>query len=1293
METLSSLNISHPYIALIGSGRSVLDLSDEDVELLRRHAFVVTLNYAPIRLQGHLNIWSDRKVSDFLEQHFASRSKNCLLSAQEGRVGEKLKGKIDFWFSRKKDNLKGNFTLVWALQLLRRHFPDKPILLFGVDMYADNPEVAKWYDKFTDYDRHKRGKRYNTALKLEDCGRQIKQYIPRIGIFNCNLRSRLEHFPKRDWREVLGFRVLHLCPTALAGAPVHLSRILNKYTLCTSQTMLRSNFKARELKNLRWDFDIVGPTRSRLREAIESADLIQYHRTVYPGGIEDKPSVILFHSPQPNYKPGKTLEWLNGRKMAVAQYQPLIYSDARVVPNLIDIWAPQHQPAEKAADRVKIFYSWASEKKGGWRDKGSERTLDILRRIQAAYGKRVEVKVLKNVPYRECLAEKQTAHICIDECVTGSYHLQSLEGCSVGALTINNLSPAIHGFIQQVTGQKTHPFKQTDLEGLFDVLSHYIENPGELEQKGKLAREWMERHWDPKVLVQPYLHGYVHAIRHGKLIPENCETESRPETERIPDERRHRSVERKARIIRKRGSPGPEVAEKTREKFPEWQPACGRSYRELHQRYAGEDIYILGTGPSLFQVDPGDFSDKICLGINYAFEVIPDPDFIFAHVIETCETLQTVVPPEKLVLPDTLVRQHYRDARKNILPQRIPTRVEGAWIYPLQEPGEKNIHHKSLSLDQDAEIFCWSTTTHSAIHMAAYMGARNIVLVGVDYALYPGGKVHFISKHSPIYGMQDWNALTKHRQGDEWLARQLRRHGIRLSHYPVKERKVRAKTPAVVDGSTGRRNGTASQGKPIRELFRRYQGEDIYIFGSGPSLFQADPEEFRDKVCLGINYSFEVMPHMDYILVHEIETYESLVGVVDNSKFLLPEYLFRHTFADGRKPAGPPTIRTRNPQAYIYPIQDPSKKRLEEKALSLDVEARIFTWSTTTHSAIHLAAYMGAKRIFLIGVDYRLYPDGRVHFDARNSAMYGTQRWNVNPKHRQGDLWLAEQLNLKGISLENISHSLVSSKRSLRPIQPPVPKPEQPLRVRKIRVNRSQYYMLDHWIWKQYQNLDWEPRTYRVFQQFLRPESIYIDLGAWIGLTLLYAREIGVKQLFAVEANPETFAMLRENCRLNQLPADVQNLCLYAKEGPVPFGNPVKGPRMSSAASIQGRGEWMVEGITLSQYLNRHVPQEWDFMKIDIEGAETHLFDDLEKIAGQPGKVIYLSLHPPFWKNREASLKKLQTAAEAFGMRDSDLSPLSGKELGRRVLSRQANPPWGTEYGNFFEIVLESGKE
>ena len=303
MTRLNALNIEQPYIALFGSGNSVNALSAKELECIKSNAFVITINYAPIRITGHLNMWSDRKVSDFLDGYYQENDKNCLFLAQEGRVSGALKDKVDYFFNRRVEGLKGNYTIVWALQLLKKYFPDKTILLFGVDMYAPDNKHGKWYDRFTDYDFKKRGNRYNVQSKLNQCGEQLKTYIPSDNIINCNPKRHLPLYPKRHWQTLFPLTVVQYANSPLAGAPVHLSTIINKYTASTSTSVLRKGFGKRgKWSNLAWDYDKVAPAGYDAQQLAKQADVVHFHGRPYDVDVRKKPTVLQFHSPPHGYQ-------------------------------------------------------------------------------------------------------------------------------------------------------------------------------------------------------------------------------------------------------------------------------------------------------------------------------------------------------------------------------------------------------------------------------------------------------------------------------------------------------------------------------------------------------------------------------------------------------------------------------------------------------------------------------------------------------------------------------------------------------------------------------------------------------------------------------------------------------------------------------------------------------------------------------------------------------------------------------------------------------------------------------
>ena len=73
--------------------------------------------------------------------------------------------------------------------------------------------------------------------------------------------------------------------------------------------------------------------------------------------------------------------------------------------------------------------------------------------------------------------------------------------------------------------------------------------------------------------------------------------------------------------------------------------------------------------------------------------------------------------------------------------------------------------------------------------------------------------------------------------------------------------------------------------------------------------------------------------------------------------------------------------------------------------------------------------------------------------------------------------------------------------------------------------------------WK---NKSWERNTHKIFDKFLDSNHSYIDIGAWIGPTVLYGAQIA-KKVYAIEPDPIAFKELEKNGILSKLIGNVVN--------------------------------------------------------------------------------------------------------------------------------------------------------
>lgn len=246
--------------------------------------------------------------------------------------------------------------------------------------------------------------------------------------------------------------------------------------------------------------------------------------------------------------------------------------------------------------------------------------------------------------------------------------------------------------------------------------------------------------------------------------------------------------------------------------------------------------------------------------------------------------------------------------------------------------------------------------------------------------------------------------------------------------------------------------------------------------------------------------------------------------------------------------------------------------------------------------------------------------------------------------------------------------------------------------MREIKVNDLKLNVVDHWFWNEYNRSGWEPSTYALMKRYLKPDKNYIDLGTWVGPTVFYAAEIGVNHIYGIEANPVTFDMLKESCRQNDILKDkvsLWQLCVAKNSFEyVDFG-PTNHVIDSSACSVRG-SSCQVKTTTIMDWIECYNIENYNFIKIDIEGSEEFIYNDLIRLSGIKDLVILLSLHPDFWTDKYKVTEMILEISSHFSVFDSNHNPLTVTEQQYRMTYKGPNPEWGTKMGNFYEILLKT---
>lgn len=166
--------------------------------------------------------------------------------------------------------------------------------------------------------------------------------------------------------------------------------------------------------------------------------------------------------------------------------------------------------------------------------------------------------------------------------------------------------------------------------------------------------------------------------------------------------------------------------------------------------------------------------------------------------------------------------------------------------------------------------------------------------------------------------------------------------------------------------------------------------------------------------------------------------------------------------------------------------------------------------------------------------------------------------------------------------------------------------------------------------WKLFGEKRWEPTTFEVFDRCLTPKSHYVDVGAWIGPTLLYAAHIA-RRCTAFEPDPVAYCALEKNLSHNPGLAErcsVHHAALAENDGLIPMIAPDgAGKSETSCLLPNGQGSFEAKAFDAARLFRERLADA-DFIKMDIEGGEYDVIPAMSEFIRDRRPQVLLSLHP-----------------------------------------------------------------
>jgi FkbM family methyltransferase len=173
----------------------------------------------------------------------------------------------------------------------------------------------------------------------------------------------------------------------------------------------------------------------------------------------------------------------------------------------------------------------------------------------------------------------------------------------------------------------------------------------------------------------------------------------------------------------------------------------------------------------------------------------------------------------------------------------------------------------------------------------------------------------------------------------------------------------------------------------------------------------------------------------------------------------------------------------------------------------------------------------------------------------------------------------------------------------------------------------------------------WENETFEIFDKYLSKDKIFIDIGGWIGTTALYGARKS-KHVYSVEADKysihDMMANLKINCKNNYT---LINKAIFNIDSiQVKFGKNIhlQNSKMNDSTSQIYNEDtitndyYLTETITIENIIEKyHINvSEISLIKVDIEGGEENILNDLYSIHVKYSVPLYISFHYSWWKDK-----------------------------------------------------------
>lgn len=151
-----------------------------------------------------------------------------------------------------------------------------------------------------------------------------------------------------------------------------------------------------------------------------------------------------------------------------------------------------------------------------------------------------------------------------------------------------------------------------------------------------------------------------------------------------------------------------------------------KNIKELKNKHQGQDIWVILAGSSMDYVSSSFFDNKTVMGLNHVYKHYPCDYIMMKDCMEEPRFPRSIEKLNSMNIP-LIFSNHFMGHRSK--PNNLP-KHNNAYMFE-HNPRVDNLKTELKKLN-DNEIVVSRSSVTSLVHIAAYMGAKNIILCGHD---------------------------------------------------------------------------------------------------------------------------------------------------------------------------------------------------------------------------------------------------------------------------------------------------------------------------------------------------------------------------------------------------------------------------------------------------------------------------------------------------------------------------------------------------------------------------------